>query len=472
MILRCVVVLIFPMCLYGQLVHPSNTPAFLQDEVAKIFINLDPQDFNTLVGDSLGSTYEFPATFIYQSTVIIDTVDTVGIRLRGNTSLQSAKKSFKIDFNVYQSGFKWNELKSLNLNGEHNDVSIMRSRTCQEMLRWAGLPCPRTSYIELYINGEYKGLYINVEHYDDQFLEARFINDDTGNLYKAHWGADLSFQGFNPISYDDIYELKTNEPQNDYSGLIHFIDVLNNASASEFPCAIQEVLDVDLFLNSLALQVLTGQWDGYSFNKNNYYLYQRPSDGKFVFIEYDMDNTFGVDWFGVPWESRNIYNWSPSNASRPLYTRMMQVPYFKDRYSYFIQQHLLSFFNLSYVSPMWESTQDLIAASALADDYKGLDYGFTDQDFLDAISNAWGGHVTMSLSDYLNERNISATNQLQYLDLNNPCSVGGLTTLNLGPPTEFKYWDVLGREISSPQPNQLFLEKSKEGFIKKKVICP
>ena len=25
--------------------------------------------------------------------------------------------------------------------------------------------------------------------------------------------------------------------------------------------------------------------------------------GKFVFIEYDMDNTFGIDWFGIDWPS-------------------------------------------------------------------------------------------------------------------------------------------------------------------------
>ena len=177
MTLRGLILALIPLASFGQLVHPPNSPAFLQNEVAKIYITMNAQDFSTMVGDSLGTSYEFPATFIYQSSMVNDTVDTVGIRLRGNTSLQSAKKSFKIDFNVYQPGFKWYDLKGLNLNGEHNDVSIMRSRTCHEMLRWAGLPCPRTSYVELYINNEYKGLYINVEHYDDQFLEARFIDN-------------------------------------------------------------------------------------------------------------------------------------------------------------------------------------------------------------------------------------------------------------------------------------------------------
>ena len=108
---RGLILALIPLASFGQLVHPPNSPAFLQNEVAKIYITMNAQDFSTMVGDSLGTSYEFPATFIYQSSMVNDTVDTVGIRLRGNTSLQSAKKSFKIDFNVYQPGFKWYDLK-------------------------------------------------------------------------------------------------------------------------------------------------------------------------------------------------------------------------------------------------------------------------------------------------------------------------------------------------------------------------
>ena len=68
----------------------------------------------------------------------------------------------------------------MNLNGEHNDVSIMRSRLSNQILASAGLPCSRTSYVKLFINEEYKGLYINVEHIDDEFLQRRFIDDDEG----------------------------------------------------------------------------------------------------------------------------------------------------------------------------------------------------------------------------------------------------------------------------------------------------
>ena len=49
----------------------------------------------------------------------------IGFRTRGNTSLQAGKKSFKIDFN---NGLgTWNGLHELNLNGSHNDPSMIRA---------------------------------------------------------------------------------------------------------------------------------------------------------------------------------------------------------------------------------------------------------------------------------------------------------------------------------------------------------
>ena len=71
----------------------------------------------------------------------------------------------------------------------------------------------------LYINEEYRGLYINVEHVDEEFLKKRFKHDH-GNLWKCTYPADLADLGDNPESYkftpswngeQRVYELKTNE---------------------------------------------------------------------------------------------------------------------------------------------------------------------------------------------------------------------------------------------------------------------
>ena len=452
---------------FGQLVHPPNNDAFLQEEVAFVYIQIAPADLNLILTDSLYADHEFPATFRYLSSTIDETVTNVGFRLRGNTSRNSAKKSFKVSFNEFVQGRKWKGVEKLNLNGEHNDVSIMRSRMCNQLLKYAELPAARTSYVRLYINNEYKGLYLNVEHIDEEFIQRRFTNDHTGNLFKCNYGADLKQIGSSPAPYMGTYELKTNTQANNYSGLINFIDILNNTNESQFTCAIQQVFDVELYLRTLAMEILIGHWDGYAGNKNNYYLYQRPSDGKFVFIEYDMDNSLGVDWGIIPfenWSTRNIYTWA--KGDKPLYDRLMAVPYFKDRFNFHMNDLLNNVFVPQNLLTELGLTQDLITQAALEDEYKSYDYGYTDSDFLAAINTTIGGHIKQSLQLYIQQRHTTATNQLQNIqNLENPCQLS-LDEMIKDVFVPLKAFDLMGNEIELDTTNKAKLLVDKYGNTK------
>lgn len=460
-----VVVLLVQFKLIGQTIHPANTPAFLQNEVATVKITIDPANLALLLGpDSLEANFEYPATFIYQSAAISDTVYNVGFRLRGNTSRYSAKKSFKVAFNSFTQGMKWNNLEKLNLNGEHNDVSILRSYLSAQMLVQAGVVAPRTSYVKLYVNNEYKGLYINVEHIDEQFLKQRFPLNNYGTLIKAAYGANLKNLGANEASYTPFYELKQG---NNLQSLIQFIAVLNTNSTN-FPCAIQEVFDVDSYLKTLAIEILTGHWDGYAFNKNNFYLYQRPSDGKFMFIEYDMDNTFGVDWVNINWTNRNIYSWGNTTDPRPLYSKLMAVPYFKDRFTYYIYSFTSTFFTTSAIVSLAQQKQALIETAALDDDYKGYDYNFSNFDFLEAITSAWGGHIDFSIEDFVQLRTVSVNQQLlPFQNLQNPCALSS-DELEKDPFIAVEATTVLGQKIPIDTKNQVIILWDKFGNSQKK----
>lgn len=462
-----VLVLLKVSSVFGQLVHPANNNAFLQNEVASVYITISPADLNLILNDSLHASTEFPATFRYQSSVLADTILNIGFRLRGNTSRDAAKKSFKISFNEFVPGRKWKGIEKMNLNGQHNDVSIMRERMCMQLMKYAGLPVARTSYVKLYINNEYKGLYLNVEQIDDEFLQKRFLNDDQGDLYKCNYGANLKMIGGTQAAYQGLYELNTNTSTSNYSGLINFISVLNNTSNEDFACAIQSVFDVEMYLRTLALEELIGQWDGYAVNMNNYYLYQRPSDGKFVFIEYDMDNTLGIDWGVVPfedWSNRNIYTWF--RGDKPLTKRILENPYFKDRFTFHMQDILNTVFIPQNLISEMQSTQSLIMQAALADDYKGLDYGFTDYDFQNAITLAFGSQVAMSLQEYIQNRAYSASNQLlAFQNTMNPC-ISLVNVLEEEVYVPIKALDVLGREINIETKNSIKILIDKNGRTK------
>jgi hypothetical protein len=214
-------------------------------------------------------------------------------------------------------------------------------------------------------------------------------------------------------------------------------------------------------------EILVGHWDGYAGNKNNYYLYQRPSDNKFVFIEYDMDNTFGIDWFGEDWSTRNINAWQMGN--RPLIQRLFSVPYFKDRFNFYMQDALANVFTLNWIQQL-ELKQGMIQPAAYDDVYKELDYGFTDQDFTNAIHTTFGGHVTTSISDYILTRAQSASNQVTaYAGIENPCSLSISEIENEIDVIE--RFDLLGRSITGkPVSNQVIIEILSNGKSRKTLF--
>jgi len=472
-ILNGLLVIFFHHIVTAQPFHPENNEAFLQEEIASIYITIHPDSLAVILNqNNLYSNHEFPATFRYISSTTDTTIQQVGFRLRGNTSRNANKKSFKISFNTFFQGRKWEFLEKLNLNGQHNDVSMLRSYLSAKVLVDAGLPASRVSFVKLFVNNEYKGLYLNTEHIDEEFIQWRFPSNTTGNLYKCAYGSALQYAGSNQANYENLYELKTNKNENDYSELIAFLNVLNNAPNSTFACDIQAVFDVDLYLQTLAIEILSGHWDGPTYNKNNFYLYQRPTDGRFVLISYDMDNTFGIDWVNQNWENRNIYNWSPSNDSRPLYERILNVPYFKQRFSAYVHQYVNSFYTYSNLYPHLQQMQDFIANALAADVYRTMDYGFDQNDFQEALTSNWGGHVKSGIATFILYRRTAAINQLVLGNLSNPCGSLGITPVDFDPNLIVKTTNLLGQVIENPLAGQLYLQWDAHGNTRKIIFQP
>jgi spore coat protein CotH len=400
---------------------PPFGSAFRQDLVATVRISIHPDTLALLLHpDNWGNERMFPAQFQYQAGQSTQTVQQVGFRLRGNTSMAAQKKPFKVSFNTYIPGAKWNGLEKLNLNAHHNDPAHFRAKLCWDLIRDAGIPGSRTSFVKLFINNEYKGLYTNVEHIDEEFTKRYFDGIGRGNLYKCLYPAPLKFISYNPDDYKfesggrRAYEQKINDFTDDYRDLEQFIRILNLSPQEGFECAFEEIFNVDYFLRYLALDVLTGNWDGYSFNQNNFYLYKNQRTGQFEYIPYDLDNTFGIDWFNVNWATRNIYEWSPSNDARPLYQKVLTSPDFRQRFSNYIHEYLVSVFTVENITAKIDYYMALITEPMLEDTYRTLDYGFDEEAFLQSPFEAFGLHVKSGIIPFVQQRFNSAAQQLDF----------------------------------------------------------
>jgi spore coat protein CotH len=420
-------ILIFSLLLtvrsFAQTEIPDYGILYTQAEIPIIYISIDPDSLNTLyLEENWYENHEYTATFVFQSSTETDTLENIGLRFRGNTSRDKIKKSFKVSLNTYVSGQKYQGVEKINLNAEVNDPSMLRSRLCWDLYREYNIPASRSNHVNLYINGEYYGLYQNIEHVDDEFVETYFGND-TGNLYKCTYPANLDYISNNPDDYKlapwgtRTYELKTNEQLDDYSDLAEFIGFLNLSSNADLECELNEYFNVSSYLKVAAIDVLVGNWDGYIYNQNNFYLYHNPLTGQFEYIPYDVDNTWGIDWLDRNWSDRNIYNWSQTGQPRPLFNRLMDIESFRQIFSWHVQNILNEKFSDSNYQAYIQNLQNFIEEDALNDPYRPLDFGYSADDFLNALDEPWGGHVDFSILGFIDIRNQSAQDQLEFSNI-------------------------------------------------------
>lgn len=419
----------------GQERFPVPGIFFTDHSVARVDISIHPDSLAEILSPgNEGSDHEYMATFTFSRDEFTESIDSVGFRLRGNTSRRSQKKSFKVSMNTFIRGQQFMGVEKINLNGEHNDPSIARAHFSWYLFRNSGVPASRSGHVELYINGEYKGLYLNVEHVDEEFVELRFGNNN-GNLYKCLWPADLVYLGSSPDLYKfenngrQAYELKTNLQENDYSDLARLVDVVNNHDPEDFPSELNLIFNVNIFLKALAVEILLGHWDNYAYLKNNYYLYHNEGTDKIEYIPYDTDNTFGISWFAPDWATRDVYNWTNEGESRPLVERVLQNSIYKDRFTFYMNRMIQEVYNPEHLDLYINSIRSRIMGYVPDDIYRTLDYGFTYDDFYNSFDDAWGNHVTYGIKPFVSVRSSSA---LEQLNLNPVDPI--ITLLNVNRP--------------------------------------
>lgn len=403
------------LALKAQTQFPDDGELYRHDVVPRIDILINPDTLNWIY-QHVDSEIEFKAVFVFDNGTVHDTVSNVGFKLRGNTSLISQKKSFRVSFNSFVSGGEYNGVEKLNLNGEHNDPSISRSLLYWKILRNADLPGPRANHVRVYINGNYYGLYMNVENIDEKFA-SKFFGNSNGNLYKCLYGSNLTYKGSNPDNYkytvndQRVYDLKTNETKDDYSDIADFIIALNNTPLADLPCKLEKVFNVHDYLKVAAVDILTGNWDGYIFNNNNFYLYHNSKTGLIEYIPYDTDNTFGIDWFNINWAMRNIYSWENPNDPRPLFTRLLEVPQYKAEFTLYLKNIIQSVTSQTSFTTFINSIRQQIRPFVVNDPYYPLDYGFNISTFDNSWESTVGGHVPIGIMPFISTRNASALSQ-------------------------------------------------------------
>ena len=185
---------------------PPGWAVHYGDDVLRYDIEIDPDVWGAMLADPLcegevpcGDAY-VEGTFRFGDQV----VERVGVRLKGNTSrtqvLRSSdacaepetgcprekcpgwrRYSIKVHFGFFVESQLFDGIEKLNLNNVWGDPSYLREPLAYELFRGFDVPASRTSYVNVYVNGEHQGLFVSVQQVDRAFLEHEgFFNGKSG----------------------------------------------------------------------------------------------------------------------------------------------------------------------------------------------------------------------------------------------------------------------------------------------------
>lgn len=172
----------------------------------------------------------------------------------------------------------------------------------------------RTQEIELFVNNEYRGIYSLMEPVDRKQLKLKKYKDKDGThgvLYKTSTLDGTSFNDtlgtfMNTSETWRGWEAKYPEPGDDadttdYVTLDKFIKFVVKSSDEEYKASIQNYIDLPLYNDYKIFVNVIGGVDNYA--KNMYWsVYDRTkaATSKFVVTPWDMDATYGQNWYNNP----------------------------------------------------------------------------------------------------------------------------------------------------------------------------
>ncbi|MEA1972831.1 MAG: CotH kinase family protein, partial [Candidatus Cloacimonadota bacterium] len=208
------------------------------------YVEMDPADLETLIDNPQDDTY-FEAVFTFEETVY-----NCEIRFRGASSLDlyPQKPSWKVRFADNNNIF---DAEKINLNAEYSDRSLMRNYVIMKLYQQRGYISSDVAFRNLFVNGEYQGLLIQIENVDEDYLSHN--NFAPNHLYKAmNHGANTA-----PLthqrSWTRAWEKKIGN-EGDYTDLQGLINKIFYLTDEDFANEIEQLVDVNNILNYFATE--------------------------------------------------------------------------------------------------------------------------------------------------------------------------------------------------------------------------
>ena len=293
---------------FGQ--KTSNLPNFVLDTKAK---NFNFSDYS-----------ESKLSVILQSDSFLTKDIPVRIKYRGNSAAHYKKKSFSLKLSENEIFPYQNPSKNWKLNAEYIDKTFLRNKLSYELFRLfsSNNYSPQLTYVNLFFNKKYRGLYTLTERVDKQRLNLS-LNDTSAVLFKEppisqqpvchkenyinfvkyyYWAPrykEYSKMEMDKVEktayfnqrYPDIDSVDKTFEIYQLTNFIYYApdSIFNDSSIFSSYFNLENIIDWHLLL------LVTNNADGVV---KNFYLFKKDEKSPYLFCPWDYDHGFGRDGDG------------------------------------------------------------------------------------------------------------------------------------------------------------------------------
>lgn len=265
-------------------------------------------------------------------------VSNIGIQYRGASSQFFPKKPFEINFWNDEQGAETHDESLLgmhsddgwNLQAMYTEPLRFHSKTSNDLWKLIHKPYYLSSepeaasgiemkYAELFLNGEYRGVYCVGEKVNRKLLKLKKYNKNIkGELYKAaEWGESTALNSLLPYDNYELswggFEFKHPKEQTDWENISNFVDFVVNKADSDFFREYKNEFNINNSIDYLIFINLLRATDNVA---KNLYFAKYSTNEPYFYVPWDLDGTFGSIWNG----HENITNDLLSNG---LYNRLL-----------------------------------------------------------------------------------------------------------------------------------------------------
>lgn len=364
-------------------VRPATTGLYDDKTLRTVFLTFDSTDWEAELITFNNTDVEVPATLVVDGKTYKD----VGTHFRGASSFFGVpagyKKSLNLSMDFVNTEQALHGYRTINLNNANGDPSLMRA-VVYEHIATHYIPTPSANFARVVINGEYWGVFTNVQQFNKDFLRDHFKTED-GVRWKVPGSPNgrggLEYLGDDVAAYKQRYEIKNKDNDASWKALINLTKILNTTPTDQLEAAISPLLNIDGTLKFLALENVLVNSDGYWTRSSDYNIYLDAA-GRFHIIPHDINEAMmaggggrggrgggrmgGPSGGGVTLDPLVAVN----DTSKPLIAKLLAVPSLRAKYLGYVQDISTKWLDWAVLGPVVEQHRALIATDVAKDTKK------------------------------------------------------------------------------------------------------